>query len=37
MIEAYDSIFPPAVISVFFFIIFINFSLNDKFELLVLY
>ena len=25
MIEAYDSIFPPAVISVFFFIIFINF------------
>ena len=37
MIEAYDSIFPPEVISVFFFIIFINFSLNDKFELLVLF
>jgi hypothetical protein len=37
MIEAYDSIFPPAVILVFFFIIFMNFLLNYKFELLLIY
>ena len=36
MIEAYDSIFPPAVILVFFFIIFMNFLLNYKFELLLI-
>ncbi len=36
MVKEYDSIFPPAVI-LFFFIIFINFLLNDKFELLVTY
>ena len=34
MIEAYDSIFPPAVIFVFFFITYKLF-INDKFELSV--
>ena len=38
MIVANDSILPPAVILVFFFIIFLQtFLLNDKFELLGIY